>query len=136
MEEPEGGASGKEPICQCRRHKRHIRDMGSVPWLGRSPGREHGSPLQYSCLEDPTGRRTWWATVHAWHGVGHDTHTRMHTEGHLDCFQVLVDIFLIVFKVGMKFTRKGYYPWVDCCVIVIYIEILVMNHQYSPRLPR
>ena len=28
-----------------------IRDEGSVPGSGRSPGGEHGNPLQYSCLE-------------------------------------------------------------------------------------
>ena len=26
-------------------------------WLGRSPGGEHGNPLQYSCLENPHGQR-------------------------------------------------------------------------------
>ena len=30
-----------------------IRDVGSVPVLGRSPGVEDGNPLQYSCLENP-----------------------------------------------------------------------------------
>ena len=30
-----------------------VRDMGSVPGLGRSSGGEHGNPLQYSCLENP-----------------------------------------------------------------------------------
>ena len=28
-----------------------IRDAGSIPGLGRSPGGGHGNPLQYSCLE-------------------------------------------------------------------------------------
>ena len=37
---------GKEPACQCRRHKR----PGLDPWVGRSPGGGHGNPLQYSCL--------------------------------------------------------------------------------------
>ena len=32
-------------------------DPGSVPGLGRSPGEENGSPLQYSCLENPMDRR-------------------------------------------------------------------------------
>ena len=45
-----GGASGKEPTCQFRRHKR----QGSIPVLGRSPGVGHGNSLQYSCLENPT----------------------------------------------------------------------------------
>ena len=34
-----------------------------VPGLGRSPERENGNPLQYSCLENPTDRGTWQATV-------------------------------------------------------------------------
>ena len=41
-----------------------IRDMGSIPGLGRSPGEGHGNPLQYSCLENPIDRGAWWATVH------------------------------------------------------------------------
>ena len=40
------------------------RDVGSIPGSGRSPGGGHGNPLQYSCLENPMGRGTWWATVH------------------------------------------------------------------------
>ena len=38
------------------------RDMGSVPGSGRSPGGEHGNPLQYSCLENPIGRGAWRVT--------------------------------------------------------------------------
>ena len=41
-----------------------IRDTGSVPGLGRSPGRRHGNPLQYSCLENPMDRGAWKAAVH------------------------------------------------------------------------
>ena len=41
-----------------------IRDMGSIPGSGRSPGGGHGNPLQYSCLENPMDRGPWWATVH------------------------------------------------------------------------
>ena len=51
-----GGASGKEPTCQCRRHKK---PMGSILGSGRSPGRGHGNLLQYSYLEDPMDRGTW-----------------------------------------------------------------------------
>ena len=37
-----------------------------VQSLGRedSPGEGNGDPLQYSCLENPKDRGTWWATVH------------------------------------------------------------------------
>ena len=41
-----------------------IRDVRSLPGLGRSPGEGHGNPLQYSCLENPEDRGAWWATVH------------------------------------------------------------------------
>ena len=41
-----------------------IRDMGLIPGLGRSPGGGHGNPLQYSCLENPMDRGTWWAKLH------------------------------------------------------------------------
>ena len=41
-----------------------IRDLGSIPGSGRSPGGGHGNPLQYSCLENFTDRGAWWATVH------------------------------------------------------------------------
>jgi hypothetical protein len=59
MEVIQGGTSGKEPVCQCRRHKRR----GLIPGLGRSPGEGHGNPLQYSCLQNPMDRGAWQATV-------------------------------------------------------------------------
>ena len=40
-----------------------LRDMGWVPGSGRLPGGEHGNPLQYSGLENPTDREAWLATV-------------------------------------------------------------------------
>ena len=43
----------KEPACQ---HRLDIRDSGSIHGFRRSPGGEHGNPLQYSCLENPTDR--------------------------------------------------------------------------------
>ena len=52
-----GGASGKEPACQCR-------VTGSIPGSGRSPGGGHGNLLQYSCLETSMDRGAWWATVY------------------------------------------------------------------------
>ena len=41
-----GGSDGKAPCLQCG-------DLGSVPGLGRSSGEGNGTPLQYSCLENP-----------------------------------------------------------------------------------
>ena len=41
-----------------------VRDMGPIPGLVRSPGGEHGNPLQYSCLENPMDRGAWQAAAH------------------------------------------------------------------------
>ena len=41
-----------------------IRDVGSIPGLGRSPGGGHVNPPQYSCLESPLHRGAWRAIVH------------------------------------------------------------------------
>ena len=54
-----GDTSGKEPACW----RRNIRNAGWIPGLGKSPGGEHGNPLQYSCLENPMDRGAWWATA-------------------------------------------------------------------------
>ena len=52
-----GDSDGKESTCNAG-------DPGLIPGLGRSPGVGNGSPLQYSCLENPMGRGAWWATIH------------------------------------------------------------------------
>ena len=49
------------------------RDTGSIPGSERSPGGGHGNPFLHSCLENPTDRGAWWATIH---GV---TKSRTHT---------------------------------------------------------
>ena len=41
-----------------------VRDVGSIPRSGRSPGGGHGNPLQYSYLENSMDRGALWATVH------------------------------------------------------------------------
>ena len=47
-----GGASGEEPTCQCKGHKRREFD----PWVRKIPCSK--APLQYSCLENPKDRGT------------------------------------------------------------------------------
>ena len=48
-------------------------DLGSIPGSERSSGERNGSPLQYSCLENPIDREAWRATVHgvakSWTGL-------------------------------------------------------------------
>ena len=51
-----GGSSGKESAC-------NVGDLGSIPGLGRPPGKGKGYPLQYSSLENSMDRGAWQATV-------------------------------------------------------------------------
>ena len=52
-----GGSDGKAPPC-------NVGDPGSIPGLGRSPGKGNSNPLQYSCLENSIDGGAWWAIVH------------------------------------------------------------------------
>ena len=52
-----GGSNDKESACNAE-------DLDLMYGSGRSPGEENGNPLQYSCLEYPMDRGTWYDTVH------------------------------------------------------------------------
>ena len=78
------GLDGKE----CARN---VGDQGSIPRLERSPGGGNGNPLEYSCLENPCGRRS----LHPWGRKELDTterisiaQTHAHTHTHTYIFEV------------------------------------------------
>ena len=50
----------KNPLANAR----DVRDSGSIPQSGRSLGRGHGNPSQYSWLQKPIDRGDWWAVIH------------------------------------------------------------------------
>ena len=50
----------------------NVGDLGLIPGLGSSPGEGNGTPLQYSCLENPMDGGVWQAAVHGVARVGHD----------------------------------------------------------------
>ena len=60
---PDGAMVKNPPV-----NKGDVKDVSSIPGLGRSPGRGDGKPLQYSCLENSMDREAWRATIHS---VGH-----------------------------------------------------------------
>ena len=51
VKNPPSDSVSKESTC-------NVGNVGLIPGLGRSPGGEHGNPLQYSCLENPQGQRS------------------------------------------------------------------------------
>ena len=67
--------SDKESACQSRR----LMNSGSIPGLGRYPGKGNGNPLQHSCLGNPMDRGAWQSTVHgvakSWTWLSNWAHT-------------------------------------------------------------
>ena len=69
-----------------------IRDTGSIPGLGRSPGEGNGNPLQYSCLGNSMDRGAWWATVHRFQGQTGLKQRSMHGKPHCrSCWHLKLD---------------------------------------------
>ena len=56
-----------------------IRDKGSIPGSGRSPGETNSNPLQYSCLENSTDKGALQATAH---GITKESDMTEHTHTH------------------------------------------------------
>ena len=111
-----GGASGKEPVCQCRRHK----ICGSIPGSGRSPGIGNGSPLQYSCLENSIDRGAWQATVYRpqsqtqlsyWTLTHTHTHNVTHTHTHTHNVPSTVSIVFVVVIQSLNRIQLFATPW-------------------------
>ena len=80
-----GGSDGKVSA-------HNVRDAGSIPGPGRSPGEGNGDPLQYSCLENSMDGGAWSATVH---GVA-KIQTRL-SDFTLPHFVILMFYFIFIF---------------------------------------
>ena len=79
---------GKESTCNAG----DTGDIHLIPGLGRSPGGEHGNPIQSSCLENPMDRRAWQATVH---GVTKSrTWLSTHTHTHIYIWKALPSLLI------------------------------------------
>ena len=83
-----GSASGKEPACQCRKHKRHRLD----PWIGKIPWRRAWQSTPVFLLQNPKDRGAWLATVHRvaksqkwlkWLGTHAHTYIYTYTHGNI-----------------------------------------------------
>ena len=66
-----GGSDGKAFVY-------NVRDLDSIPGLGRFPGEGNGNPLQYSCLENPMDGGAWCRLLFmGLQRVGHDLATSL-----------------------------------------------------------
>ena len=75
-----GGSVGKESACNAGDHLQRRRPdlifLSSVPGSGRSPGERNSNALHHSCLENPTDRGAWRATVCGVSSLGPDLVTK------------------------------------------------------------
>ena len=95
---------------------RDIRNLGSIPWSGRSPRKGSGNPLQYSYLESPMDRGVWWTVVH---GVtkGRTRLKQLHTHGFLRDWKVGNLWFLFNSYYNLSFEAVKVRDF--CCIPVI-----------------
>ena len=121
-----GGTCGKEPACQCWRGGRH----GFDPWVGTIPWRRKCHPLQYSCLENSTGRGTWQATVH---GVAKSwTRLSMHAKSKPQL--VSHGMWLC----WTYFTQRNVLKFHPCCCkwqVFLWLNNVVLCSLFSTSLP-
>ena len=106
-----GGSAGKESIC-------NVRDLGSIPGLGRSPGGGYGNPLQYSCLENPHGQRSLagyspWGHKESdtieWHSTKEDYCTTFCLSSHLLIDNSVVSTFWLLWML-LQWSLSWKYP--------------------------
>ena len=83
-----------------------------IPGSERSPGEGNGNPRQYSCLENPTDRGAWQATVHEVSKsrvqLTTNTHTHTHTHTHTKrgCAHTRTDSIKIQEKANFRKTDR------------------------------
>ena len=95
-----------------------IRDVGSIPGLGRSPAVGKGNPLQYSCLDNPMDREPGRLRSRESQRVGHDwinEHTHSSSKKR-HCCLFLPFFFFFFFTV-----------W---CGLVFIQYIVIYSHHY------
>ena len=135
-----------------------IRDTGSIPGSGRSPGGGHGNSLQYSCLENPMDRGAWWATVHrvtqsdttemTWHkaqNIYHVVCTSKHSVSGIVFFSKPFTYFisssngplrqvLLIFKLMLKLLifSRGNWDNLNYCYISLLFGLFLYWLHYKP----
>ena len=87
-------------------HAGNIRDPGSIPGSGISPGRGHGSPIKYSFLENPHGL---WSLVGYSHKVAKSQTPLKQLSMHAYMFITILSFFnipIISIHSTLKMQRK------------------------------
>ena len=112
-----GGTSGKEPTATAG----DLRDAGSIPGSGRSPGEGHGDPLQH-CLEISMNREEPCRLQSmGLQGVGRDWSDLAHVH-------IYIHIRIYVYMCVWKFQMKGYVRGLEVFAWII-IKVMIIIHS-------
>ena len=101
----------------------YIRDQGSIPGSGRSPGGRHGNPLQYSFLEIPQTEEPGRLQCIGLHRVGHDWSdlARMYTGLQNPCMMPCTPPSLLYHYICNNLgAQKALNRWWKYCWVLIY----------------
>ena len=107
--------SGKEYICQAG-------DMGSIPELGRFPGKGNGNPLQYSCLGKPMDRGVWWVSQWGRKRVRHNLTTKQQPSSALYSLPIAFHLSWFQLKIRVKVKL-----FVSCKLAASFFEVLILS---------
>ena len=125
-----GGVSGKRTCCL------PIRDVAWIFGSGRSPGGGYGSPLQYSCLENPMSRGAWLTAVH---GVTKSlTQLKRHTHTKYQSVISVAQLCPTLWPHGLQHTRPPCPSPTSSCSLLKLMSILSVmsfNHHILCSLP-
>ena len=127
-----------------------IRDVGSIPGLGRFPGGGNGNPFQYSCLKIPMNRGAWWATVHLvaksqtwlkWLSTHADSVLKSSDVTLLTKVHMVKAIFFPVVKSGresrvIEEAKKSWFFWIVVIGCCNWIESPLGSKEIKPINPK
>ena len=89
-----GGSDGKASVY-------NVRDLGSIPGLGRFPREGNGNPRQYSCFENPMDRGAWCRLLSMGsQRVGHDCTTSLYVANYS------LVLYLFLRRIQQNFVKK------------------------------
>ena len=112
-------------------------DLGLIPGSGRSPGEGNSNPLQYFCLENPTDRGVWEATVYGIARIGHDLAAKppdpqLTQLAMYYCNRCIILFTQIIYKNKHRKWRKNfqsYSKYLEKCSTTFGIQGLALSEQ-------
>ena len=121
-----GGPSGKEPTCQCRRHKRHRLN----PWVGKIPWRRAWQPIPVALPGESHGQRSLVDSVHMGCTESDMTEATQYTCIHNIKVYCLGIEFLINMKINMTiFPIPEMLDFQVIANVQIFIKLFICEYQ-------